>query len=261
MKKLIGALLIMLVFFQFYLTRTPALTNKISLKDASVYQGDLVLINKQTKIQEDPRNLGKISKVATETHIEADLLIQQHVGTALRQMIHRAEKVGVRHFQINSAYRSGKLQQQLYEEYGDDFALPAGHSEHQTGLSLDIGSTRGKMNQSKEGRWLAKNAYKYGFIIRYPKGKEVVTGISFEPWHIRYVGLPHSHKMYEEDWALEEYINYLEQEHSYKMEIGNQTYFVQYTNQRSIRIPDTTQFHVSGTNKHGFIVTSQLKQD
>jgi len=261
MKKLIGVLLIMLVVFQFYLTRTPALTNKISLKDASLYQGDLVLINKQTEIHENPRNLGKIPKVATETHIEADLLVQQHVGTALRQMIRRAGKVGVRHFQINSAYRSGKLQQQLYEEYGADFALPAGRSEHQTGLSVDLGSPRGKMSQSKEGRWLAKNAHKFGFIIRYPKGKEAVTGISFEPWHIRYVGLPHSHKMYEEDWVLEEYIAYLKQENAYKMKIADQTYFVQYTKQRSIRIPDTPLFQVSGTNEHGFIVTSRLKQE
>lgn len=259
MKKLIFVLLIVLVLFQFYLTRTPALTNTISLKGASLYQGDLVLINKEVEIQEDPRNLATVPRLSS--NIGAEGLLQKHVGTALRQMMHRAGKTGVKHFQVNSTYRSGKLQQRLYEEYGDDFALPAGHSEHQTGLSVDIGSTRGKMNQSKEGRWLAQNAYKFGFIIRYPKGKEAVTGISFEPWHIRYVGLPHSHKMYEEDWALEEYINYLEQEHSYKMEIGNQIYFVQYTNQRSIRIPDTTQFHVSGTNKHGFIVTSQLKQD
>ncbi|MGE6556570.1 M15 family metallopeptidase [Exiguobacterium artemiae] len=261
MKKLIVVLLIVLIIFQFYLTRTPALTNKISLQDVSLYQGDLVLINKQSEIQEDPRNLAAIPNQTTNTTIEPNSLLQKHVGTALRQMMRRAGKVGVKHFQINSAYRSGKLQQRLYEAYGADFALPAGHSEHQTGLSVDIGSTRGKMNQSKEGRWLAKNAHKFGFIIRYPKGKETVTGISFEPWHIRYVGLPHSTKMYEEDWALEEYIHYLEQDNSYQIHIADRTYFVQYTKQRSIRIPDTTQFQVSGTNKHGFIVTSRLKHD
>lgn len=260
MKKTIVVLLTCFIVYQLYVSRTPALTQSISLKEVSVHQGDLVLINKQTKIQQDPRNLSAVAKQVSETSVEPDVLLEDHVATALHRMMQRAKKVGIDHFRINSAYRSGKLQQALYEEYGADFALPAGHSEHQTGLSVDIGSTRGKMKQSKEGRWLAKHAHQFGFIIRYPKGKESVTGISFEPWHIRYVGLPHSTKMYEENWVLEEYLNYLKQEHTYQIQTAGHTYFVQYTKHHALKIPDTPVFDVSGTNTKGFIVTSRLQK-
>ena len=62
---------------------------------------------------------------------------------------------------------------------------------------------------TKEGKWLAENCYKFGFIIRYPKNKTEITGISWEPWHIRYVGRYHATKMYELDMCLEEYLVYI----------------------------------------------------
>lgn len=75
---------------------------------------------------------------------------------------------------------------------GADYALPAGHSEHNLGLALDVGSTQMKMDKAPEGEWIEENSWKYGFILRYPLDKTDVTGIQYEPWHIRYVGLPHS---------------------------------------------------------------------
>jgi D-alanyl-D-alanine carboxypeptidase len=72
---------------------------------------------------------------------------------------------------INSGYRDNKEQGQLYKDMGADYALPAGYSEHNLGLALDIGSTQPDMNQAPEGKWLTKNTWTYGFILLCPKDK------------------------------------------------------------------------------------------
>ena len=98
---------------------------------------------------------------------------------------------------IVSGYRSYNYQKHLYNKYKrtdplnvDNYSAKPGHSEHQTGLALDIVNAESKNIDKfkKEFNWLNKNAYKYGFILRYPKGKENITGYKYEPWHYRYVG-------------------------------------------------------------------------
>ena len=175
-------------------------------------------------------------------------------------MFTAAENDGILHFTINRAYRSGILQQQLYEENGADYALPPGYSEHQTGLSLDIGSIQGSMNRVIEGKWLAKNAAKFGFILRYPENKTNITGIAFEPWHFRYVGLPHSIMMAKKGFVFEEYLNYLRDKKEYKMKMNDVTYYVQYVEQQPFaKIPETQSFKLSGDNIKGFIITSIIQ--
>lgn len=121
------------------------------------------------------------------------------------------------HIIVDSSYRSYAYQQKLLNNYikkdGVDaynyVALP-GTSEHQTGLAIDIGIVReGKHVDNfddtfEEIKWLHDNAHKYGFILRYPKGKENITKYVYEPWHIRYVG-PISEQIYKENLTLEEY--------------------------------------------------------
>ena len=85
----------------------------------------------------------------------------------------------------------------------------AGSSEHQTGLTMDVNYTEQSFGSTAEGKWLEKNCFKFGFIIRYPKDKENVTNISWEPWHLRYVGRYHAVRMHELDMCLEEYVEYL----------------------------------------------------
>src|SRR6218665_172381 len=101
----------------------------------------------------------------------------------------------------NSAYRSYSAQQSVYT--GDDTTTARpGFSEHQTGLAIDIGAKSGICSlsvcfaQTKEGIWLRDNAWKYGFILRYPADKTLITGYSYEPWHFRYVGVALSTQMY-----------------------------------------------------------------
>lgn len=117
---------------------------------------------------------------------------------------------------IRSGFRSYNTQSSLYNNYvkrdgktaADTYSARAGHSEHQTGLAADINSLEQSFINTKEGKWLNDNCYKYGFIIRYPKGKESITGYMYEPWHIRYVGVDIATKLYNNgNWlSLEEYL-------------------------------------------------------
>ena len=92
--------------------------------------------------------------------------------------------------------------------YADKCSARPGHSEHQTGLSIDVMGSNNDYNifdKSKEFKWMKDNAHKYGFIMRYPKNKEYITGFKYEPWHYRYVGIDTAQKIYENNITLEEY--------------------------------------------------------
>ena len=112
---------------------------------------------------------------------------------------------------IVSGFRSYEYQEKIYNEYvklygeeiANTFSAKPGHSEHQTGLALDICDDSDKFVNTKEAKWLEKNAYKFGYIIRYPKGKEHITGYKFEPWHIRYVGKKHAKTICDTGMTLE----------------------------------------------------------
>lgn len=119
-----------------------------------------------------------------------------------------------------STFRDYEYQGKLFNEYtetkGIDYALlcsaKPGHSEHQTGLAVDVmGSNEDydEFEKSIEFDWMKENAHKYGFILRYPKGKEHITGFKYEPWHYRYIGIEHAKKIYENNLTLEEYLKTL----------------------------------------------------
>ena len=113
-----------------------------------------------------------------------------------------------------SGYRSYYDQKSTYNYwvsvYGqkdaDTISARPGHSEHQTGLAFDITSLNSSYGETEEGIWLRENCFKYGFIIRYPKGKEHITGYAYEPWHIRYVGVEHATYIMNNNLTLEEYL-------------------------------------------------------
>lgn len=110
---------------------------------------------------------------------------------------------------ITSGYRSYSIQTTLYNNYvirdgkerADTYSARPGHSEHQSGLAIDVA------NYTSEWDWLEVNAHKYGFIIRYPEGKESLTGYMYEPWHLRYLGVDVATKIYNSGLCLEEYLN------------------------------------------------------
>lgn len=128
------------------------------------------------------------------------------------------EELGVR-LMVNSSYRSYKDQDEIYTsfkkvslQYADSYAARPGHSEHQTGLALDITSLEHKsqkeFTESQEYQWLKDNCYKYGFILRYPEGKEHITGYNTESWHFRYVGESAAKVIHDEGITFDEYYAY-----------------------------------------------------
>lgn len=115
-----------------------------------------------------------------------------------------------------SGFRSYATQKKIYERYvkkdglikASRYSAKPGHSEHQTGLAFDIGRLSASFAKTRAYKWLRKNAHKYGFILRYPKGKESITGYMFEPWHYRYVGVDLAKEIYYSKLTLEEYFSY-----------------------------------------------------
>ena len=115
---------------------------------------------------------------------------------------------------ISSGFRSYDYQAGLYQRYvnrsgqaeADRYSARPGHSEHQTGLAFDLNSITDEFKDTAEGKWVTENCQNYGFIIRYPEGKEDITGYIYEPWHIRYLGIETAQAVYESGLTLEEYL-------------------------------------------------------
>ena len=174
------------------------------LKDLSYRPTDLVIPNVATSNSDsnDERSVRKIM----QADLEAMLSDAKSQGLSLT---------------MNSGFRSYQAQEFYFNNYvaqsGMDSALQfsakPGYSEHQTGLGIDINSSDRScyleecFGSSAGGAWLAQNANKYGFILRYPKGKEAVTGYQYEPWHFRYVGRPLAAEFQNKpDLTYEEYL-------------------------------------------------------
>lgn len=145
-------------------------------------------------------------------------LMRREAARRLEKMFEEAEGQGI-HLLGVSAYRSYERQSQIYQEsiknrgieHTEKYIALPGTSEHQSGLAIDVsnealdGELEEEFALSREGLWLAKNASLYGFIIRYPKGKEDITGYGYEPWHIRYVTEPLAFYLTKMGMVLEEY--------------------------------------------------------
>lgn len=152
--------------------------------------------------------------VFSDTSSGEEKYVAESIRKPLEDMINAAKDEGVILYG-NSGYRSYKFQEQLYKnkvklqgkEYADAYVAKPGFSEHQTGLCIDI-TNKDKyfVEGTKEADWLSSNCYKFGFIIRYPKDKKSITGIEYEPWHIRYVGLEAAKYIYYNGITLEEYL-------------------------------------------------------
>ena len=115
---------------------------------------------------------------------------------------------------IASGFRSYDLQASLYQRYcnadgqaaADTYSARPGHSEHQSGLAIDLNSISSDFAYTEEGRWVAAHCWEYGFILRYPADKVSITGYMYEPWHIRYVGRDVAAAIYQSGLCLEEYL-------------------------------------------------------
>ena len=145
-------------------------------------------------------------------------------------------------------------------------AQPGG-SEHHTGLVIDLylyfsNGTSGDYDGTGEYAWINSHCQEYGYVVRYAGDKQSLTGIADEPWHFRYVGVPHATEMVEKGMCLEEYIDYLRQfpfdgDHL-TIEAGGKKYEVWYDAGSEVYLPDSGNYTVSGNNVDGVIVTCEV---
>lgn len=218
MKKIavvviIGGVLLA-AFFRVHHAQSPAVkgasTAQASVSDAaSVW----AVVNKKRPLSPKTYAPAKlvVPGIPLRTNITGDEeQVSAVMAPALEKMVAEAKAQGI-NLNLQSGYRSYKMQVSLYANYvdlqgqavADTQSARPGYSEHQTGLAADLGTpdnpecdVRQCFANTAAGKWLAANAYKYGFIIRYPDGYEKITGYEYEPWHVRYVGTELAGKMH-----------------------------------------------------------------
>ena len=190
--------------------------DKDTVKKTDISKKELMLVNKFNYLDENyaPDDIVKVSM----QFAYGDNEIKKEVYEKFRSMYNDAKKEGL-YLIITSSYRDYNFQKELWDSYanqkGDEWAdsvsARAGYSEHQTGYTLDIVTYNANMSSfetTDEFKWLQDNAYKYGFILRYPKDKEDITGYSYESWHYRYVGKDVATKIKKLGITFDEYYAY-----------------------------------------------------
>ena len=137
----------------------------------------------------------------------SDIYLTRETFEAADDMFKQAQKDGVGGFILTSGYRTEEKQRELYKNDTDKKAAMPGASEHQTGLAFDVTAYHDGVGfeDTEQFRWLTEHCSDFGFILRYPEGKEDITGIPYEPWHYRYVGVEIAQEIHENGWTLEEY--------------------------------------------------------
>lgn len=182
-------------------------------------ESTLILIKNGFVLPKDyePKDLAEPNiPIASDTENKK---LRKEAAEALEQMYQDALKQDY-HLVLNSGYRSYESQTKIYDEYFKKYdkitaaglVAKPGSSEHQLGLGIDLTSQsvidkeRLVFGDTEEYKWVVKNAYKYGFILRYPKNQSSLTGTANEPWHFRYVGKKAAKIIYDNDWTLEDYI-------------------------------------------------------
>ena len=243
----------------------------LKLRKEDAYRGELILVNERHPIR------GKLqNKLIPLMYKKNDILLHAQAASMLthlmREIGHDDEIAPV------SGYRCAQEQEDIYngslEDNGEDFtrkyvALP-GRSEHQTGLAIDLGENKEDIDficpdfpYTGIFAKFRNRAPRYGFIERYQKGKEKITGIAHEPWHFRYVGYPHAEIIQQMDMCLEEYIEFIkryrfENEHFVFPHKGMAIeifYVPAGGDYMSVEIPQGIVYQASGNNVDGFVVT------
>lgn len=241
---------------------------QITLSRDAIHRGTLILVNAGHKVAWDtPEGLLTVG---------ADVQLERQAATLLEELMQ--EIGGWESIVPVSGWRSMAEQQAIWDsclqesgpEYTRTYVAVPGHSEHQTGLAIDLGLRQehidficpefpdtGICGQFKQ------RAADYGFILRYPAEKECITGIGCEPWHFRYVGVPHARIMVENHQTLEEYTEYIKQFdsplHPYCIRIRGRAIYVSYTPAKSeettVEVIETAPCQISGNNVDGFVLT------
>lgn len=260
----------------------------ITLSQRQLHRGSLILVNRKYGLSAEPDEL-LVPALESAPHI----LLQRSAATLLNRLMQEIH--GWRSIVPVSGWRSLGEQQQIWNdtlrkngpEFTEKYVAVPGHSEHQTGLAIDLGLKQEHIDficpdfpNTGICRTFRERAAKYGFILRYPSGKEQITGIGHEPWHFRYVGMPHAQIIEENGLTLEEYMDFIRQYPHRKMPYlfrsGLQEIAVTFISCRQnskctlpsetapttseapfviAELNDNRPYTVSGNNMDGFILT------
>ncbi len=268
------------------------LFTSVTVTQDDLGSGTLVLVNNNiallNEVNEDDLVVVREYKNGAYWVSDYSVMVLPDTMEALNEMLldfYNATNNG--NVMVRSGYRSFDYQQGLYEDElestGEDsstLVAKAGYSEHHTGYAIDFTTYNGTSYSDFDGtgdyEWIMENCYKYGFINRYPEGKESITLIDNEPWHFRYVGIPHAQVMHDYDMCLEEYISYIK---NYTIDTGfllvnsydGAQYIIYYVPMSSsetttIYVPlmddgvTAYPYEISGNNVDGFIVTVTLQE-
>jgi D-alanyl-D-alanine carboxypeptidase len=172
---------------------------------------DILFVTAENPLPKDfrPENLVNLydQKYRHFQLAKADIEVCETVFEAMDAMFAAAQKDGVKGFIITSGYRSREEQKEIFSTSTDGTAAKPGESEHETGLAFDVAAMGDEnFELTPQFEWLSKHCAEYGFIIRYPKDMEDVTGYPYEPWHYRYVGKAHAANIMDKGITLEQYL-------------------------------------------------------
>lgn len=206
----------------------PGAAKPVEMRDEDYTQPDAlwVVVNKQRPIPTDyvPKDLVLPSVLTRADKTQEEQSVRKVIAAQVKELFDAAEAEGLP-LLMASGYRSAALQKSYFDsyvrtyglEYAQAYSALPGTSEHQTGLAIDISTSDRRCYLEDrcfinlpEGKWLAENAHKYGFILRYPEGKEAITGYNFESWHYRYVGKELATALFESGLVLDEALPYFE---------------------------------------------------
>lgn len=180
--------------------------------------GKFVILNKHYYADESYEGEDLIEVDASYNLYGTTFKLSRECYEAFLKMYEDAKNAGYG-FKINSAYRSYTSQVKIYQGWvnkdgqalADTYSARAGYSEHQTGYAFDVRDypfTNDDYSKTRSFTWVKENAYKYGFILRFPENKEYITGYQYEPWHYRYCGIECATYIYNNDITFEEYYEY-----------------------------------------------------
>lgn len=237
----------------------------VVLERNEIYTGSLILVNAEYPLRSTPTDLAPAVRGFAEITMER---------CAVEQLQLILDEIGAGNMIVPvSGYRSKAEQTAIYEnslkQNGSDFtqkyvALPD-HSEHQTGLAIDLALNTDNIDFIRPDfpysgicEEFRKAAPEFGFIERYPAGKENITGIAHEPWHFRYVGFPHSMIIAEKEFTLEEYTEYIKtfrQDCPLRYSHKGITAEVFYAPAKTEISVNSAAYQVSGNNTDGYVVT------
>lgn len=249
------------------------------LGEEALHTGELILVNNQILFQfPEEQDLVSIYNEKTSSYYVRDmevLLSPIAMGPLNTMLDDFLAQGGSKTVNVVAGHRTREFQQHLFDQsaqrngrdHAEKYVAQPGGSEHHTGLVVDLSilhsdGTSGDYDGTGQYAWINENCQNYGWVVRYETGKEALTGIWDEPWHFRYVGIPHATAMAEKDLCLEEYIDYLRQfpfegEHL-TVECVSGTYEIWYCQGTEAYLPESGEYLVSGNNVDGLVVTCKV---